>query len=45
MSQFARDVLKRVHRQEIRNMAVDKDTLTLIKRARRLMVREPRSAG
>jgi len=42
MSQFARDVLKRVHRQEVRNGAIDKAALALVKRAKRLMVREPR---
>jgi stearoyl-CoA desaturase (delta-9 desaturase) len=43
MSQFARDVLKHVHREELRNVdRTDKERLTLLKRARRLMVREPR---
>jgi stearoyl-CoA desaturase (delta-9 desaturase) len=41
MSQFAREVLKSVHRQEVRN-TIDRGTLALIKRARRLLVREPR---
>ena len=43
MSQFAREVLKQVHREELRNAdRADKNQLTLLKRARRLMVREPR---
>jgi stearoyl-CoA desaturase (delta-9 desaturase) len=43
MAQFARDVLKHVHREELRNTdRSDKTRLTLLKRARRLMVREPR---
>jgi stearoyl-CoA desaturase (delta-9 desaturase) len=43
MAQFAREVLKRVHREELRNVNHnDKTSLTLLKRARRLMVREPR---
>lgn len=43
MSQFAREVLKQVHREELRNAdRADKTQLTLLKRARRLMVREPR---
>ena len=43
MAQFAREVLKRVHREELRNVDQnDKTSLTLLKRARRLMVREPR---
>ena len=43
MSQFAREVLKHVHREELKNAdRADKTRLTLLKRARRLMVREPR---
>jgi stearoyl-CoA desaturase (delta-9 desaturase) len=43
MSQFAREVLKNVHREELKNAdRSDKTRLTLLKRARRLMVREPR---
>jgi len=41
MAQFAREVLKNVHREELKNLGADKDRLTLLKRARRLMVREP----
>ena len=42
MAQFARDVLKHVHREELRNVdRNDRLRLTLLKRARRLMVREP----
>jgi len=43
MAQFAREVMTRVHRDELRNLdPSDKTRLTLLKRARRLMVREPR---
>jgi len=42
MAHFARDVLKHVHREELRNLVTDRDRLNLVKRARRLMVREPR---
>ncbi len=42
MAQFAREVLKQVHREEVRNAAADRDRLSLLKRSRRLMVREPR---
>ena len=43
MAQFAREVLKHVHREELRQAdRRDKTRLTLLKRARRLMVREPR---
>jgi stearoyl-CoA desaturase (delta-9 desaturase) len=43
MAQFAREVMKRVHRDELRNVdPSDKTRLTLLKRAHRLMVREPR---
>jgi stearoyl-CoA desaturase (delta-9 desaturase) len=43
MSQFAREVLKHVHREELKNAdRADKTGLTLLKRAWRLMVREPR---
>jgi stearoyl-CoA desaturase (delta-9 desaturase) len=43
MAQFAREVLKHVHREELRQVdRSDKTRLTLLKRARRLMVREPR---
>jgi len=43
MSQFAREVLKQVHREELRNAdRADKIQITLLKRARRLMIREPR---
>jgi stearoyl-CoA desaturase (delta-9 desaturase) len=43
MAQFAREVMKRVHRDELRNIdPSDKTRLTLLKRAHRLMVREPR---
>jgi stearoyl-CoA desaturase (delta-9 desaturase) len=43
MAQFAREVMKRVHRDELRNVdPTDKNRLTLLKRAHRLMVREPR---
>ena len=43
MAQFAREVLKQVHREELRQAdRRDKTRLTLLKRARRLMVREPR---
>lgn len=43
MSQFARDVLKQVHREELRQAdRRDKTRLTLLRHARPLMVREPR---
>jgi stearoyl-CoA desaturase (delta-9 desaturase) len=43
MAQFAREVMQRVHRDELRNVdPSDKTRLTLLKRAHRLMVREPR---
>ncbi len=43
MAQFAREVLKQVHREELRQAdRRDKTRLTLLKRARHLMVREPR---
>ena len=43
MAQFARDVLKQVHREELRQAdRSDKNRITLLRRARRLMVREPR---
>jgi stearoyl-CoA desaturase (delta-9 desaturase) len=43
MAQFAHDVLRQVHREELKNAdRSDKIRLTLLKRARRLMVREPR---
>jgi len=42
MAHFAHDVLKHVHREELRNLSTDKARLSLVKRARRLMVREPR---
>ena len=43
MAQFAREVLKQVHREELRQAnRLDKTQLTLLKRARHLMVREPR---
>jgi stearoyl-CoA desaturase (Delta-9 desaturase) len=43
MAQFAREVMKRVHRDELRSVdPTDKNRLTLLKRAHRLMVREPR---
>lgn len=43
MAQFAREVMTRVHRDEIRNLGPnDKSLLTLLKPVRRLMVREPR---
>jgi stearoyl-CoA desaturase (delta-9 desaturase) len=43
MAQFARDVVKNVHREELKNAdRTDKERLTLLKRAKRLMVREPR---
>jgi stearoyl-CoA desaturase (Delta-9 desaturase) len=43
MAQFAREVLKQVHREELKNVdRSDKTRLTLLKRARHLMVREPR---
>jgi len=43
MAQFAREVVKNVHREELKNAdRTDKERLTLLKRAKRLMVREPR---
>ena len=43
MAQFARDVLKQVHREELRQAdRSDKSRITLLRRARSLMVREPR---
>jgi stearoyl-CoA desaturase (delta-9 desaturase) len=43
MSQFAREVLKSVHREVLKSAdRTDKTRLALLKRARRLMVREPR---
>lgn len=43
MAQFAREVMARVHRDELRNLDPnDKTQLTLLKPLRRLMVREPR---
>jgi len=43
MAQFAREVLKRVYKEELRNAdRSDRARITLLKRARRLMVREPR---
>jgi stearoyl-CoA desaturase (delta-9 desaturase) len=43
MAQFAREVMARVHRDELRNLDPnDKTRLTLLKPIRRLMVREPR---
>ena len=43
MAQFAREVMARVHRDELRNLdPSDKTKLTLLKPVRRLMVREPR---
>ena len=43
MAQFARDVLKQVHREELRQAdRSDKNRITLLRRARPLMVREPR---
>jgi stearoyl-CoA desaturase (delta-9 desaturase) len=41
MAHFARDVLKHVHREELKSVGADRDRLTLLKRARRLLVREP----
>ncbi len=41
MAHFARDVLKRVHREEVRNLSADKERFNLVRRARRLLVREP----
>jgi stearoyl-CoA desaturase (delta-9 desaturase) len=41
MSQFAREVMKNVHREELKKIdRADRESWTLIKRARRLMVRE-----
>jgi stearoyl-CoA desaturase (Delta-9 desaturase) len=43
MAQFAREVMARVHRDELRSLDPnDKTRLTLLKPVRRLMVREPR---
>jgi len=43
MAQFARDVLKSVYREELKNAdRGDKERLNLLKVAKRLMVREPR---
>ena len=43
MAQFAREVMSRVHRDELRNLDPgDKTRLSLLKPVRRLMVREPR---
>ena len=43
MAQFAREVLKHVHREELRQAdRRDKTRITLLRRARPLMVREPR---
>jgi len=43
MAQFAREVLKQVHREELRQAdRSDKTSITLLRRARVLMVREPR---
>ena len=43
MAQFAREVMARVYRDELRNLDPnDKTRLTLLKPVRRLMVREPR---
>jgi stearoyl-CoA desaturase (delta-9 desaturase) len=43
MAQFAREVMTRVHRDELRNLGPnDKSLVTLLKPVRRLMVREPR---
>ena len=43
MAQFAREVLKHVHREELRQAdRSDKNRITLLRRARHLMVREPR---
>jgi stearoyl-CoA desaturase (delta-9 desaturase) len=41
MSQFTREVMKNVHREELKKVnRADRESWTLIKRARRLMVRE-----
>jgi stearoyl-CoA desaturase (delta-9 desaturase) len=41
MSQFAREVMQRVHREELKKAdRADRESWTLLKRARRLMVRE-----
>jgi stearoyl-CoA desaturase (Delta-9 desaturase) len=41
MAQFAREVMKNVHREELKKIdRADRESWTLIKRARRLMVRE-----
>lgn len=43
MAQFARDVMRDVHREELRKAdRADRESWTLLKRARRLMVRETR---
>ena len=43
MAQFAREVMARVHRDELRNLAPSDTILRkMLKPARRLMVREPR---
>ena len=43
MAQFAREVMHHVHREELKGVdRNDKESLTLLKRAKRLMVREPR---
>ena len=42
MAQFARDVLRHVHREELKKLdRRDRESWALLKRARRLMVREP----
>jgi len=42
MAQFARDVLHHVHREELKKInPADRESWTLLKRARRLLVREP----
>jgi stearoyl-CoA desaturase (delta-9 desaturase) len=41
MAQFARDVMKKVHREELKKLdRSDRERWTLVKRAKRLMVRE-----
>ncbi|BAV32803.1 aminotransferase [Sulfuricaulis limicola] len=41
MSQFAREVMRNVHREELKKIGrADRESWTLLKRARRLMVRE-----
>ncbi|MHB8454603.1 MAG: DesA family fatty acid desaturase [Acidiferrobacterales bacterium] len=43
MAQFAREVMRNVHREELKNAdRTDRESWTLLKRARRLMVRESR---